>query len=421
MPNSDRNYRSCCLLTTSIRDYGYVVLIMIAIVSLIIQHCNIKTIDEMKQHQLLRLFSTENEYERWPVCSFQDLNRTFSSSLSPREECQDTWSLKDTILRVPYTAIINRNNMEKLGQGYKGGVHKALLQVTNDNGNDYSSCWAAVKTDHCHYIWTLQTIFRRNSDREGTACVADYAFRRNDASYLLGEYTGTLPFYTAYLNNDKGLEELMEGLLPTWGVIVTSQHTNPLRSLLPHWMLKGSPHPDKTIIGSIMPYYENMVPLKNRVTHKANSSIVAKQMLSAGRGLQFVHSLGLVFQDIISKNIGIMTTSTTGNTRKQENEENSDSHQQKQHAVLFDNTYLSQLGECTSTKYCNFCQKDDFSHISYQNHRDVTIHSAAQSDVRNLANIISSMTHDLEFVKQLKTCLIASDLTKVLERYADIV
>jgi hypothetical protein len=58
------------------------------------------------------------------------------------------WYLKDSILRVPVSSIVNRNSLIRLGGGRKGGVYKAMITLKPNgsehtekgtNNNDYNS------------------------------------------------------------------------------------------------------------------------------------------------------------------------------------------------------------------------------------------------------------------------------------------
>ena len=119
-------------------------------------------------------------------------------------------------MRIPIDAVVNRNSLEKLGHGYKGGVHKAIIQIANaersERHNDGSYyCTAAVKSDHCHSL--TSNVFFGRSER---SCLQPWSFLWNGASYLGGEYTGALVFQALLKSHHV---EDYPGVVPTWAMI----------------------------------------------------------------------------------------------------------------------------------------------------------------------------------------------------------
>ena len=56
----------------------------------------------------------------------------------------DCWKLGHEVFEAPTSAIPNRNNMTRLGKGFKGGVLEALIQLQDD-----LFCYAVLTTDFC--------------------------------------------------------------------------------------------------------------------------------------------------------------------------------------------------------------------------------------------------------------------------------
>lgn len=318
-----------------------------------------------------------------PACTFAQLENAFGHKTKFNHP-QDCWSLKDEILRVPIQAIINRRHLEPLGHGFKGSVHKAVLQI---DSNQF--CTVAVKSDHCHTLHFYGF--------SGTSCLQPYTFLWNAASYVGGEYTGALPFYAHH-------QEAVEGLLPTWAVVEDRDH--PQKSRLPRSWLAGAPHPDPAIKGVVMPYVADFVPL-SKWRPNQHLSVVDNEdplhlLVRAAKGLEYLHHMGLVVQDILPKNIGVHESTS----------------------FLYDNTYLSleqppipKKGE----RETNFCIEPVFFSPPYMGHRQANT-TAMESDVQGFVQLVvrrlSYPTRDLaekhRLWNALKKVTTASKLVHVL-------
>jgi hypothetical protein len=357
-------------------------------------------------------------------CAYSQLEEAFrkprtpsSSSSSHQEQEQDndcSWKLEHEILRIPMDAVVNRNSLEKLGHGYKGGVHKAILRIANAERSDTSVlkpprpedyCTAAVKTDHCHSL-TSNVFF----DRSERSCLQPWSFLWNDASYLGGEYTGALVFHALLKSQQVGDHP---GILPTWAMIQDTKY--PLASRLPRRWLQGSPHPDASFKGIIMPLMD-FTPL-DRLTQGQlsrlvqNTTYLAHMMLPAAKGLVFVNHLGLAFQDILRKNIGIRND--------------------WRHAFIYDYTYLALQKEDTCPKdlaECQFCPEAVFVAANYTDHR-VGNKGALTSDMIRFRRILLWLLgkvgelgkRQASTLKQsLEQCISMRQIVEVLQRHAKL-
>lgn len=317
----------------------------------------------------------------YPKCTVEDLQNVFHPIKADRRSKNEEscWSLQANVLKVPDTAIVNRDRLLKLGAGYKGGVHKALLRL-----NHKEMCFAALKTDHCHNSKDQSQL---KLTQTGVPCVASNAFRQNDKTYLGGEYTGALVHYMS-----RRLQTNVPGLLPTYAMVYKKK---PLRSRLEWSRLKGNPHTDARVVGSIMPL-QDFVPLpklQSTVLLSWTTQRVSSVMLPAARGLEFLHRLGLVHQDVIDRNIGIVDN---------------------ERAILFDYTYLSTIGGCQIG--CDYCKEDALSTIEFDEHWLPNV-TPQQSDALALADIIANMTRIESFQNDLRQIKSSTELVNVLLRY----
>ena len=64
-----------------------------------------------------------------PLCMFEALHHHFFENLKPKKYQGDEacWSLKENVL--PYTAVVNRNHLIRLGHGNRGNVHSPSLPL----------------------------------------------------------------------------------------------------------------------------------------------------------------------------------------------------------------------------------------------------------------------------------------------------
>ena len=220
-------------------------------------------------------------------CTFEDLSNAFpprrnGNPTSPHKP-PHCWSLEENIIRIPSQAIVNRHALTPLGSGNKGGVYKAVITLRS------SQCVAALKTDHCRNLWTGGP----------TSCVNPWAIQTRPESFWGSEYTGAVVYYYSAVLK----ESTLAGLLPTWAVV----HGPPVVSWLPHAWWRGAPHTDSTIIGVLMPLQSNFHPMVKGQGPPPHIDMrqTARTLLPAARGLEYVHSLGLVFQDIVEKNVAV--------------------------------------------------------------------------------------------------------------------
>lgn len=311
-----------------------------------------------------------------PDCTFNDLHETFARPTSKSNGEENCWSLQEEILRIPYQSILNRNHMPRLGAGYKGGVHKARILL-----NGSRTCWAAVKSDHCHTL--MQNPF---FDRTGVPCIADYTYLWNDASYLGGEYTGAMLHYAAMRHN-----LTLSGFLPTYAVIVGT----PLYSRLARSGLNGSPHVDPSILGAVMPL-QSFTPLADISTgheiHR-NSTTFSRTMLPAAEAMAFSHDMGFVWQDIIDRNIGIRSSDHL--------------------AMLYDNTYFSHLATCRT--FCDFCADGAVS--KFRRQRSLLSSNEVRTDVKAFQKVIAPIAHG-QLEREIRLSRSAHDLVKVFKKYS---
>ena len=196
---------------------------------------------------------------------------------------ESCWKLEDEILRIPPSAIVNRDRLNILGRGYGGTVLHGIVQL-----KDRSNCSVAIKTK-----------MRKSSDGRG-------------------EYTGALPFYalrhtakcsSSEQRRQQQQQNVLKGLTPAWAVIQTNRSQTRVRAvILP--LRKFIPLDD---------------PNLRNYTNVESAAAVAQLMLSSAKALEFVHGMGLAHQDLLRKNIGVATDETTGSS----------------YTLLFDNTFMA--------------------------------------------------------------------------------
>jgi hypothetical protein len=312
-------------------------------------------------------------------CTYEQLETTFQNEIPP-ETNNDCWNLRDRLLHVPSKCIVNKDSMPVVGHGFKGGVHKALVRTTS------GYCSAAVKTDHCHSLFSNPFF-----DRTARSCLASGSYLWNDASYIGGEYTGALVFHVAR----KLGQPFPRGLLPTWAIVVQDQ---PLWSWKRRSELQGSPHPDGRILGVLMPW-QKLEPIRPQL-EQLNVSAAARMLLPAAEGLKFVSQIGLAFQDIIEGNIGFAKAGSDD-----------------PHAVLFDNSYLSIQAPCLLPgDSCEFCREDVFSVANYTNHQ-FSGRDAMQSDVVGFFRALTKMLKRNSLTRGLSNCDTTTKVVNFLHNF----
>ena len=208
-------------------------------------------------------------------CSFEQLYAAFPPNKTGTLNEQQCWKLADEIVRVPVDSVRNRNALIPLGSGMLGGVHKAVIDLARsssrleeeDEKNDgldnlHQSCTVAVKTDHCHGSFPYLLNWQRER-----SCLEEQAYFWSTRSYLGAEYTGALIWYAQWKSSS-----YVEGLLPTWGVLVDPSRRDQKDNRQDSAKLAGFPHPDPAIQGVFLPL-QAMTPaskvLDSRAVHRA--------------------------------------------------------------------------------------------------------------------------------------------------------
>ena len=244
-------------------------------------------------------------------CTYEKLRESFFVD----KDSDGCWRLEDEILKVPEDAIINRNDMELLGIGTKGVVYKAYVRL-----NEFGSvCTAAIKSDQCMNVETGE--IHRSCIEEGSIPMDP------SISFMGPEYMGALVSISAMKS---GLD--LPGLLPTWGVLTSPElgESNFSAILMP--LVDFDPLDD--IFGGSREV-------------KKNPFEIALIMLEVAEALDFVSALGISFQDVHEKNIGIL-------------------HGVEHHGVAYDSSFLSFISDtdCTlsgkAKEACNFCDSASF-------------------------------------------------------------
>jgi hypothetical protein len=247
---------------------------------------------------------------------FLQTKKRHTSSGVNESQC---WSLKNEILHIPRQAVINRNGMKMLGKGTRGVVYEGFIRGPSGN-----VCSVAIKTDKCKLGEKKKKKLNRSCIEDGTKLMAGYQ------SYISSEYMGALLFVAA---RKAGVD--LPGFLPTWGII-----SNIFVDA-------------DSIEGVLMPIvkFETVEDIWENSENAAQKTPleVANLMLSVTKALSFVADLGLSFQDVHQKNIGILDDGSM------------------EMAFIYDNTYLSFLkGETcmlpqTLKEACNFCVEETFT------------------------------------------------------------
>lgn len=291
-------------------------------------------------------------------CTFDELWQEFGQNKSLiYDDNQTCWSLDQMIMRIPASAIADRNNLIRLGNGKKGGVYKANILLKHGQ-----SCIVAIKTDHCYdgifrmlSSWlypNFVTGARNNYGDNLQSCLATGAVRRPmGASFLAGEYTGALPFYAqTFVLKQK---EHLSGLLPTWGVVVQDKDYDTSTRFL-----FSSYHASlyTRIVAVVMPLQPFAFTLDENHVHERDLvrdlTVFYRGMIEASKGLAFLHEMGLVHQDVKAKNLGVLkpSMSTFRNTTDTS-------------VVLYDNSFLKRDTnfQCPENSLaCNYCMEPPF-------------------------------------------------------------
>ena len=323
-----------------------------------------------------------------PLCKFDDLAQSFPnpqrSHNEQRTANKQCWKLEHEVLQVPTTAIVNRNHLVKLGQGKAGAVFKALVQLQHSP----QVCYCALKTDLCQ-----ESLWFKKED--SVSCVKDGSFLMKGFSFLMGEFTGMLVQYSFYR---RGLEP-PSGILPNWAVVKASSSKQAL--WVPWWW--GYRARDPTLVGILMPLtkFQGLYDLsRSDVPFPDQLPDIAEMMLPAARGLQTLHGLGLVHQDMHSANVIIAASSGK--------------------SMLADLGLVSKRHDCTSDM-CDYCVDKSIGNRRFR-HKAIEGLDAMESDANRLAELINKYffrKHFTERKEELLACTEAWQLVRVLEGWQD--
>lgn len=321
-------------------------------------------------------------------CEFEDLAQSFGNPRQSLNEKRTTnhkcWKLQDEVLQVPTTAIINRNHLTKLGQGKAGAVFKALVQLQHTP----RVCYCALKTDLCQ-----ESLWFKKED--SVSCVKDGSYLMKGFSFLMGEFTGMLVQYSFYR---RGLEP-PPGIMPNWAVVKAKS------SKMGWWVPSywGYRAQDPKIVGILMPLskFQGIYDLsRSDVPFPDQLSDIAKMMLPAARGLQVLHGLGLVHQDMHSGNVVI--AEATGLS------------------MLADLGLVSKRHDCTSGM-CDYCVDASIGDRRFS-HKAIEGLDAMESDANRLAELIVKYffrgKHGYtEEKEEMLACTEAWQVVRLLERW----
>jgi len=375
---------------------------------------------------------------------------------------ESCWHLEWEYLQVPTTAILNRHQLAdyRLGNGKAGAVFRALIHLPQDdhntdgrnNNNDdddsaVAACFAALKTDLCRDTWVsalgrhllsfIWDISDEESNNDSVPCVMDNASSLFQNTFLKGEITGMLLHYSFHRRN----LELPTGLLPTWAVVQQQQQqqTSTTSSWLSNWWpspprkTRGYPAEDPSVVGVLLPLRKfagvwdldaaarddgDNVHNKDVLPH--TPAAVAQRLLPAARGLEIVHSMGLLHQDIHSSNVALYrrqspVVNDTGRRSGQQ-------QQQQPQSLLYDYGLMSAgLIECTAPHMCDYCHSP---HIGQRRwgHKQIEGRSAVESDVYQFAQVLTELLligeNDDNYRTALLECRNAVELLRLLEEWA---
>jgi len=239
-------------------------------------------------------------------------------------------------------------------------------------------------------------------------------------SNLGGEYTGILLHFASQRQqqetsqtstNTTHIESMVApGYLPTWAVLQDAVHHHPRRRYHQKFKRNEAPHPDASVKGVVLPYLphfqsleqlshqERLQAFQNNNTTNNTLSIFLQTFLPVTRGLQTVAEMGLVYQDILPKNIGFL------------------SH----HAFLYDNSFLSLA---TRTNNNHFFCPDELALTSGMDHRSSKMEDPLKEDARALRQILRDLLKEVfpkdpmakRLIRALRNCTSAKELVQVLE------
>jgi len=285
-----------------------------------------------------------------PLCTFEQLASAFPRKRVLRDDKEDSssekcWSLKEQILRVPATAIQNRENLTYLGNGRMGTAYKVILDLCSEGSNDLNDrkqqCIAAVKTDMC--IW--KTHYEDGNVTTGRGSCLDPRAIELLIALMATEYTGALQYYAMKQKmavNETGVHDFTKyGFLPTWGVVYDRE--NHVTAISNHDSRPYGPHTDPSILGVIMPYVP-FTPLSQDYMKNLgmSTSELASMFLEVARHFVFRMDLGILHRDVQMKNFG-----STDNGP----------------VFLLDNSFAAVHYDSTTQacgEPCRFCFEDDF-------------------------------------------------------------
>ena len=359
----------------------------------------------------------------YPTCTFDQLYSIFSSR-DPRPSHDESrcWSLQEEILRVPTKAIANFDSPEHIGNGNMGSVSKVVVALHGNSQtitpNEPSYCVAAMKTDFRSSDFCTKEIFphptRWFHKQMLLSCIDAYVFRK---SYLGAEYTASMAFYA---QRRAGIE--IPGLLPTWAVVQDGLDEEDSKAALwqqlTHRFLLGRPHTDVNVRGVLMPLRsfdvladinqerkELELETSSRYQDLSDTQL-SSALLTAAQGLEFLNSLGLASQDMLSKNVGILS-----------NHGSIDDHRV---GVLYDNSFIGWQQPDSSNcplpnNACNVCPEKVFPSVKRS--------SAFQDDFIGFRNIVVEaleLVTNQQFplsrrIKQLSQTTSLSQLMNVLK------
>ena len=326
-------------------------------------------------------------------CEFADLAGSFQNPLVERNLNRDScWKLEYEYLQVPTEAILNRNHLPRIGAGDAGMVFGALIQLSNDD-----VCYAALKSDYCQE--SLSPPWENIPDQHGVACIQDGSYMLHAHSFLLGEITGMVVQYSYYR---RGLEP-PAGLLPNWAVVKAPASKK--RLWWPSW--RWNPFhtdyqaPDPSLAVIIMPItkFTTLDDYMNRtnVVLTDQPAEIASLMLPAAQSLEVIHGLGLLHQDMHSKNV--VVNELTGKS------------------MLVDLGLMAQLHECLGPM-CDYCTAT-VGHRRFA-HDLVKGLNPVESEVYHFSELVADafFTERLQgYRAELLACTEAWQVVRLLERW----
>eukprot|EP00550_Attheya_septentrionalis_P007400 CAMPEP_0198295638 /NCGR_PEP_ID=MMETSP1449-20131203/28823_1 /TAXON_ID=420275 /ORGANISM="Attheya septentrionalis, Strain CCMP2084" /LENGTH=425 /DNA_ID=CAMNT_0043996009 /DNA_START=233 /DNA_END=1510 /DNA_ORIENTATION=- len=330
-----------------------------------------------------------------PPCSYELLYKAFrhhsdmnekmdkyEATEQQQQQPRDCWRPEDEVLQIPVDAIANRHDLDAIGGGSKGGIFTAIIKLDATIGNTDTVCTAALKTEECRPM--KRETLEEDAD-DWISCV-DPRARSSDYGDMRKEFMGAFVFVAA---RKSGTD--LPGIIPTWAIVVDDKYPS---------TMVGTNISYPFVVGAIMPLmkFKTFEAIENAsLTHLVpNNDTVgfAKVMLPVAEALLFMKKLGMSYQDIRSKNLGITTVS----------------QQDLNRAVVYDNTYLSFLegATCGTTnnhynhnmsEACNFCNKESLT--LQHRYKSKTRDSIFGSDCRIFTEQVETML-ELQYEKYLE-------------------